>query len=306
MGNQNDPISFLRQRFSEGTLHHGLILHGHDLSGVVEEACSLSRLILDLEEDRFLHPDLFHLRPEGKSRIIPVEKTRNLIGELNRTSNQGGAKVAIIHEIDRMKKASANAFLKTLEEPPADTFLILLTTRLYSILPTIRSRCMQVRITREKKIQSNENWLAWTERYESWILNLMDREAVKKDRTTPVFSAYGLAAQLLKMITEESTERTREALAEQSLEMEDKEKDALEAGIRRGTRTQILRKLVETTRDLSIKSSSNNESLSRNGEKLARVLKNLEDKIRLMEVNLRDEVALEDFYLSSLRIWSSK
>ena len=134
----------------------------------------------------------------------------------------------------------------------------------------------------------------------------MDREAVKKDRTTPVFSAYGLAAQLLKMITEESTERTRDALAEQSLEMEDKEKDALEAGIRRGTRTQILRKLVETTRDLSIKSSSNNESLSRNGEKLARVLKNLEDKIRLMEVNLRDEVALEDFYLSSLRIWSSK
>ena len=156
--------------------------------------------------------------------------------------------MAIIHEIDRMKKASANAFLKTLEEPPADTFLILLTTRLYSILPTIRSRCMQVRITREKKIESNEIWLAWTQRYESWILNLMDREAVKKDRTTPVFSAYGLAAQLLKMITEESTERTRDALAEQSLEMGDKEKDALEAGIRRGTRTQILRK---TSRDHS-------------------------------------------------------
>ena len=45
-----------------------------------------------------------------------------------------------------MRKEAANAFLKTLEEPPAGTFLFLLTTRPYSILPTIRSRTIVVRL----------------------------------------------------------------------------------------------------------------------------------------------------------------
>ena len=214
---QNDPISFLRQRF------RALFIMDSFFMGttypVLLKKPTLSRLILDLEEDRFLHPDLFHLRPEGKSHYSRGED-RNLIGELNRTSNQE-AKVAIIHEIDKDEKGFGQRFLEHWKNLHL-ILLILLTTRLYSILPTIRSRCMRVRITREKKIESNENWLAWTERYESWS-STMDREAVKKDRTSR-FLGLWLDCTVIEMITEESTERTREVLAEQSLEMEDKEK----------------------------------------------------------------------------------
>ena len=66
--------------------------------------------------------------PTGKARIITVEKTRNLLNDLYRTGHQGSKKVAIIYEVDRMRKEAANAFLKTLEEPPPGTYLVLLTT----------------------------------------------------------------------------------------------------------------------------------------------------------------------------------
>ena len=80
---------------------------------------NLYRKILNMKEDANEHPDLFHLRPSGKARIITVEKTRSLIDGLYRTGHQSNKKVAIIHEADRMRKEAANAFLKTLEEPPA-------------------------------------------------------------------------------------------------------------------------------------------------------------------------------------------
>ena len=135
----------LRQRLTEGNLHHALLFHGNDLKELERQARELAGKALLMPEESVEHPDLFHLRPSGKMRIISVDKTRALISELNRSSNQGGAKVALVHEADRMKKAAANAFLKTLEEPPPSTFLFLLTTRPYSILPTILSRCLQVR-----------------------------------------------------------------------------------------------------------------------------------------------------------------
>ena len=71
---------------------------------------------------------------------------RRLIDDLQKTSNQGGHKVAIIYEAERMNKESANAFLKTLEEPPSDTILFLLTHRPYDLIDTIKSRCLTYRI----------------------------------------------------------------------------------------------------------------------------------------------------------------
>ena len=140
-----------------------------------------------MNQDSRDHPDLFHLRPAGKMRIISVEKTRELISDLSRTSNQGGGKVALIHEADRMRKESANAFLKTLEEPPPDTYLLLLTTRPNSMLPTIRSRCLTMRFKSKKQERNDQDWIDWKERYEQWILTLLDRVSLAKDRVTPIF-----------------------------------------------------------------------------------------------------------------------
>ena len=118
----SDPNEKLLQRLKDGTLHHAILFHGHDLESVEGHALSLAKQILHMNEEASEHPDLFRVRPAGKSRIISIDKTRELSAELNRTSNQGGAKVGLLHESDRMNK---EAFLKTLEEPPTERFFLL-------------------------------------------------------------------------------------------------------------------------------------------------------------------------------------
>ena len=299
-----DPNDKLSERLADGNLHHALIFQGNDLDTIERDALYLARKILSIPEKSSEHPDLFHLRPTGKMRIISVEKTRNLISELNRSSNQGGAKVALLHESDRMRKEASNAFLKTLEEPPPETYLFLLTNRPYSILPTIRSRCIQVRIPSSHSTSEDEEWEDWLGKYREWIKLMLDRKKLMSDRTTPVFAAYGLAERLVSMIRQKANEESKGKLKELSQDLDDKEKDALDSGIRKGVRSRFLRELSAKTREIALLEQNN--SMDSNGIKLARVISNLEKNAGLMEVNLKEEVALENFWLSSLRIWSAK
>jgi len=296
-----DPIVALKKRLHEGALHHGILLLGKSVPSAENAALLLAQELLSLDQETGIHPDLFHLRPTGKARIITVEKTRELISIINRTSNQGGCKVAIIHEADRMRKEAANAFLKTLEEPPPDTFILLTTSRPYSLLATIRSRCLLVRLPKEKNLESDQDWETWKNDYQEWILCLLDRENLKKDRVSPLFQAYGLAASLLALISQKSDTLAKEA-RQQSIHMEEKERDAQEAGLRRGIRSHILAKLADSTRSVVVDQAN----LPQFGIKLSRVLRCLEKNTGLMEVNLKDDAAMEDFYLSSLRIWTAK
>lgn len=296
-----DPIVALKKRLHEGALHHGILLLGKSVPSAENAALLLAQELLSLDQETGIHPDLFHLRPTGKARIITVEKTRELISIINRTSNQGGCKVAIIHEADRMRKEAANAFLKTLEEPPPDTFILLTTSRPYSLLATIRSRCLLVRLPKEGNLESDQDWETWKNDYQEWILCLLDRENLKKDRVSPLFQAYGLAASLLALISQKSDTLAKEA-RQQSIHMEEKERDAQEAGLRRGIRSHILAKLADATRSVVVDQAN----LPQFGIKLSRVLRCLEKNTGLMEVNLKDEAAMEDFYLSSLRIWTAK
>jgi len=296
-----DPILALKKRLKEGALHHGILLLGQSASATENAALVLAQELLSMDQETLEHPDLFHLRPSGKARIITVEKTRELISMINRTSNQGGSKVAIIHEADRMRKEAANAFLKTLEEPPPDTFILLTSSRPYSLLATIRSRCLLVRLPKEDISNSDIEWEEWKNDYQGWILALLDREKLKQDRVSPLFQAYGLAASLLALINQKSDISAKEA-RQQSVNMEEKERDAQEAGLRKGIRSQILSKLADATRSVVVEQGN----LSHLGIKLSRVLHCLEKNTGLMEVNLKDDAAMEDFYLSSLRIWTAK
>lgn len=299
-----NSVESLRSCFKKGSLHHGILLLGRSIKQSEEAASLLVRDLLSLDETRTDHPDLFHLRPAGKARIISVENTRELIATLNRTSNQGGCKVAIIHEADRMRKEAANAFLKTLEEPPPETYILLLSTRPYSLLATIRSRCLLARLPIQDPQSKDDNWQSWKQGYQAWISALLDRESLKIDRISPLFSAYGLATSLLKLINQESDKLAKLSISE-STSMEDKEKDALEAGVRKGVRSQILGQLIEATRAV-VTREENKIHLPKLSIKLSRVISCLEKNVRLMEVNLKDEAAIEDFYLSSLRIWTAK
>jgi DNA polymerase-3 subunit delta' len=82
-------------------------------------------------------------RPYG--RAILVDQMRDLEREANFRPFEGAARVFLIDDADRLNDASSNALLKTLEEPPVTSHLILITARPAALLPTIRSRCQVIR-----------------------------------------------------------------------------------------------------------------------------------------------------------------
>jgi len=84
------------------------------------------------------------VRPESKSRVVTIEQMRELMREIQLKPTGAEYKVAIITAADRLNPQAANAFLKTLEEPPAKSVLILLTTAPQRILDTVLSRCLRL------------------------------------------------------------------------------------------------------------------------------------------------------------------
>lgn len=97
------------------------------------------------------HPDLHRLAPTGAGSVIPIggrdeRGVRDLVRDLALLPVEGGARVAVIVSADRMTEDAQSAMLKTLEEPPAATVLILTAADEERLLPTIRSRCVRIRL----------------------------------------------------------------------------------------------------------------------------------------------------------------
>lgn len=84
------------------------------------------------------------VRPRSRSRRILIDDIRELERSLHLAAPKGIWKVGVVVDADRMFEESANAFLKTLEEPPAGCLLLLLTAHAEFLLPTIRSRCVEI------------------------------------------------------------------------------------------------------------------------------------------------------------------
>ena len=153
------------ERLSAGQLPHALMLSGPAGVGKTAFAAALAARILcgapqSLEEGGQAcgqckqcllirgegHPDARWVAPTDKSRVIRIHQIRALSGLAMESPQVARRKVMIVATADRLNASSANALLKTLEEPPADTFLILLHRSGQSVLPTIRSRCQNLRL----------------------------------------------------------------------------------------------------------------------------------------------------------------
>ncbi len=110
------------------------------------------------------HPDYRFLQATtdektGKtSRVIKVDQVRELVGFLNKSAQLNGYRVAVIQPADILNHNAANSLLKTLEEPGAQTAIILLTDQPLALLPTIRSRCQQFTVSVPSTQQAKE-WL---------------------------------------------------------------------------------------------------------------------------------------------------
>ena len=97
------------------------------------------------------HPDLHRLEPGGAGSVIPIggrgeRGVRDLIADLALMPVEGGARVAVVAAADRMTEDAQSALLKTLEEPPPGAVLLLCATDEERLLPTIRSRCVRIRL----------------------------------------------------------------------------------------------------------------------------------------------------------------
>lgn len=131
----------------EGRLAHAHLLTGAPPGELEELARGLAANLLDAALEG--HPDFFTLRPESKSRRVSIAQVRQLEHSLSRRPHRAPFKVALILEAERMclpPAEAANAFLKTLEEPPDHSYLILTSDRPEQLLPTVRSRCLSLAI----------------------------------------------------------------------------------------------------------------------------------------------------------------
>lgn len=129
-------------------LPHALLFVGTD-SGEIYQL--VSSHLPENQRYKKHHPDIHHYYPEGKSGMHPMESLKELQKDVALVPFEAPYKFFVIHDADRMLLTSANALLKTLEEPPKKTILILQTENEQHLLPTIRSRCQVFRLSKQKQ-----------------------------------------------------------------------------------------------------------------------------------------------------------
>lgn len=141
---------YLKRTLEKGTVGNSLLFAGPDGIGKSLFADAFAKLLLCKDDSSGLqlkkveagnHPDIHIYRPEGKIGMHSIASLRQFNEEVNMAPFESKWKVFIIHEADRMLSYSANALLKTFEEPSLDTIIILLSSSPESLLPTVFSRC---------------------------------------------------------------------------------------------------------------------------------------------------------------------
>lgn len=152
---------FLRRSVECGRVSHAYLFTGPAGSNKTSAAYALAQAILcpkGAQEPRGgncgacdacqrimrrKHPDVRYFAPEGAGGYL-IEQIREIVADTSYAPIQAEKKIYILDRVDLLGVAGANAFLKTLEEPPADTVIILLGRTRESVLPTILSRCQVV------------------------------------------------------------------------------------------------------------------------------------------------------------------
>jgi DNA polymerase-3 subunit delta' len=169
---QDQPKRILRAMIAGQRLPRALLLHGHAGVGKTSLAYALAKLVNSYPEGeradcatpacrkiaRGVYLDLIEIEPSGAGGQIRVESAHEAEQRLATAPIEARRKILLIHDAHRMNLATANALLKTIEEPPRHALIILVADR-PSLLPaTIRSRCCAVRC-REVDSERLADWL---------------------------------------------------------------------------------------------------------------------------------------------------
>jgi len=304
-------VAVIERAIERERLSHSLLLHGDDLDTLVLVAHAIADRLLNTPASSAAfppeqHPDCHALRPAGKMRQISAEATRALIGRVQVSASVAPRKVVIVHEADRMHLTAANVFLKTLEEPPPHTTLLLLTTRPYALLPTIRSRTLHFRFPAAAAALTAEGWPAWLADYRAWLARLADAPAPDKRAVADhIFTLYGLVARfgaVLALATAEVWKLQKEKLP---ADLDDDEQVAIETGIANGLRSRLFAEIESATRAHALPRLIGADPAPARRALVAAIAQ-LEHDAALLRLNLNESAALENFLLSSLRLWTRK
>ena len=332
-------VAVIQRALDRQRLAHSLLLHGENLSTLASVAHAIADRLLNADcfgggalrpdssesrhkaaptarpEQQYFppkqHPDFIAVRPAGKSRQISAEVTRTLIGRMQVSPQISHRKVVVVYEADRMNTAASNIFLKTLEEPTASTTILLLTTRPYALLPTIRSRCLHFRFTdaghealADAAPETRALWDSTRADYAAWLGLLTAGVTDKKAVADQVMAVYGLVTRfnaVLAAATDQIWKQQKEKLPD---DIDDEEQAAIETGIANGVRSKLFAELEHATRAFAQQALAAGDISARRG--LVAAIAQLEHDTGLLRVNINESVAFENFLLSSLRIWARR
>ncbi len=266
----------LHRSLQRGRLAHAYLFSGPRGSGKEAMARTLAKALNCTEKDHDscdhcdscrridegVHPDVYWVRPESKSCRIQVEQMREFMKAVNLRSSMGGVKVGIVVDADCLGEEASNAFLKTLEEPPLQTVIVLLTADPQRLLPTILSRCLRI------------SFGPATDRvaapYHANLLPLLAKFSVSGEEK--IANTYQLLAELTAMLQEIRKETRTRVEAEMNLdryeELEPKVRERLEEqlearveGEYRAARERLLEEIYSWFGDLLLCAEGADDSL---------------------------------------------
>ncbi len=154
---QDKPIAVLQHALRHNRVAQAYVFAGPDGIGKKLTALTLAKALNCKEKDDDAcdhcvschkidegnHPDVRIIEPDGQ--FIKIDQVRDMQKDVGFKAFEGKRKVYILDQADAMRPESANALLKTLEEPSADCVIILITANVYALLSTVMSRCQFLR-----------------------------------------------------------------------------------------------------------------------------------------------------------------
>lgn len=325
---QEQGVKLLQRSLERGRVAHGYLFSGQQLDDLEVIARTLIKTLNCLEPvkangvavdccdtcvncrkiDGQGHADVHWVRPESKSRVILIEQMRELMQEVNLKPAEAQYKAAVIVAADRLNVNAANAFLKTLEEPPARSVLILLTTEPQRVLETILSRCLRLNFAGDGKARFDAAQLEWLGQF----------SAMAAGDQKSLLGRYRLMDVLLKKLAEMRESVTTSLEARSPLEQfpdaekdlrekwEDELKAAVEAEYRR-QRMDLLLLMQWWLRDVWLQTLACGQELLNfpkltetqavaarlSPERARENLRVLEQTQRLLHTNVQEALALE-------------
>ena len=327
---QQQAVALLQRSLERGRLAHAYLFTGDDLDELEGMARTLAKTLNCQQPrragstavdscdeclacrkiDHANHADVQWIRPEMKSRQISVDQIRELIQTVNLKPTEADWKVAVIVAADRLNTQAANAFLKTLEEPPSRSILILLTAEPQQLLETILSRCLRLNFAGEGGSRK------FAPEHVAWLRDFGDQLAGPKQNLLGRYRVLGQMLARLAALKEEIKETLTarsplQRYTDAEPKLQEKWEEELDAAIEaeyRRQRAELLLTLQWWLRDVWLRKLGTDAKLVAFPELSAAVeavsarvnaaealenLRVLEQTQRLLRTNVQEALALE-------------